>query len=287
MIKSMYEGRLKVLNLTFMVVVFILMTGCGKKVKMDNSDKPMLTILSKLWSRPMEQVYIIEEILIPFASRRNIRVNMDCNNDFNQNFRKIKIQTLSNNLLIDVIISHSGDMANWIDSGYVESLDPIINKWKKRRIFSDFNRNAVVDGKTYFIPIAADVYLLLANKKALPYLPKGVDLDNITWEEFAQWVLNIKKETGYGRTVFTGVQHKNFIYQFGSCALSYGAGFPDINSKGAMDAWRIFEKMYSAFISSVINTSDCSLPIYSFFPDLGLGKHAQKSQFDIKELFCG
>ncbi len=247
--------------LCFLLCCFFI-TGCGGNDKASGGGSgPELTILSKLWSRPTEQIYIEKEILDPFAKKNNVRVKMDCNNDFNQNFRKIKIQKISNNLLIDVIISHTGDMSSWIEADDMECLDPLISKWKNRTIFEDFNKNSFKDGKAYFVPIAADVYLLMANKKALPYLPKGKKIDNLTWEDFAQWAVNIKKGTGFGRAVVTGVQDKNFIYQFGSCALSYGAGFPDINSKGAVEAWKIFEKMHDAFIPSVRNIDDCSLPM--------------------------
>jgi multiple sugar transport system substrate-binding protein len=46
------------------------------------------------------------------------------------------------------------------------------------------------------IPWMQATYLMCANKKALPYLPKGADINNLTWGQFAQWAANLKKQFG-------------------------------------------------------------------------------------------
>ena len=37
---------------------------------------------------------------------------------------------------------------------------------------------------------------MCANKKALPYLPKGANLQSLTWGQFAQWAANLQKKFG-------------------------------------------------------------------------------------------
>ena len=39
-------------------------------------------------------------------------------------------------------------------------------------------------------------YVMCANKKALPYLPKGADINSLTWGQFAQWATNLQKKFG-------------------------------------------------------------------------------------------
>jgi len=229
--------------------------GCGK-----TEDKKSLFILSRLWSKPSEQLYIKREIFAPFEKEKGIHIRMDVLED-TQNLQRVEIQQKSKNYIADIIISHSGNMSQWIDYGYVESLNPIMKDWKNREIIPAFNKNTSKDGKTYFIPIAADVYLLMANKKAMPYLPKGVDINDITWVQLVQWAKNIRKQTGVGRFIVSGVQDQSFIYQIGACALSYGSSFPSINSDGAIKAWELFSDMAKSYTPSVINVSDCSLPM--------------------------
>jgi multiple sugar transport system substrate-binding protein len=50
---------------------------------------------------------------------------------------------------------------------------------------------------------------------------------------------------------------------FGGSALSYGAGFPDANSEGAMEAWKVWEKIGKAdgFVPSVLNINSCVDPM--------------------------
>jgi multiple sugar transport system substrate-binding protein len=50
--------------------------------------------------------------------------------------------------------------------------------------------------KQLSIPWMQATYLMCANKKALPYLPKGANLNSLTWGQFAQWAANLQKKFG-------------------------------------------------------------------------------------------
>ena len=50
--------------------------------------------------------------------------------------------------------------------------------------------------KQLSIPWMQATYLMCANKKALPYLPKGANLQSLTWGQFAQWGANLQKKFG-------------------------------------------------------------------------------------------
>jgi multiple sugar transport system substrate-binding protein len=45
--------------------------------------------------------------------------------------------------------------------------------------------------KQLSIPWMQATYLMCANKQALPYLPKGANLNSLTWGQFAQWAKNL------------------------------------------------------------------------------------------------
>ncbi|MGH7104194.1 MAG: extracellular solute-binding protein [Acetobacteraceae bacterium] len=47
-----------------------------------------------------------------------------------------------------------------------------------------------------YIPWMQATYIMAANKKALPYLPKGADLEHLTYQQLALWAENITKATG-------------------------------------------------------------------------------------------
>ena len=46
------------------------------------------------------------------------------------------------------------------------------------------------------VPWMQATYVMCANKKALPYLPKGASLNALTWGQFAQWAANLQKHFG-------------------------------------------------------------------------------------------
>jgi multiple sugar transport system substrate-binding protein len=73
----------------------------------------------------------------------------------------------------------------------------------------------------------------------------------------------IKSNTGEGKSVVTGVPRKSFIYHFGAAAMSHGAGFPEINSPGAVESWDILLSMKDAFIPNVRDVDNCTGPMES------------------------
>ena len=54
---------------------------------------------------------------------------------------------------------------------------------------------------------------------------------------------------------------KSLVYMFGGTALSYGAGFPDINSPAAAEAWGVWASMKDAFAPGVVNVENCVDPM--------------------------
>jgi multiple sugar transport system substrate-binding protein len=85
----------------------------------------------------------------------------------------------------------------------------------------------------------------------MKYLPAGADVQDLTWEQFVNWANAIARGEGEGKVAVTGVPQKSLIYQVGGMALSYGAGFPDVSSEGAIQAWQNMVNMRNAFTPTV------------------------------------
>ncbi|MCD4672507.1 MAG: extracellular solute-binding protein [Anaerolineaceae bacterium] len=137
-------------------------------------------------------------------------------------------------------------VGDWIDAGLVQDVTDLVAGWPDRHFTTSFSSVTDREGSQFFIPVNADVYLMLVNKKALPYLPDGADVQSLTWEEFAQWAIRIAEGEGVGKTAVTGSPRRYWIYQFGSTALAYGAGFPDFNSAAAKEAWALWAEIGAA-----------------------------------------
>jgi multiple sugar transport system substrate-binding protein len=217
---------------------------------------------SRLFSPPREQEFFINEVIKPFEEEHGVTVYFQILDDPVQLERQ-EVQQGTGHVTTDIIIAHNGRFPDWLDAGWVEDLTSHVESWTDRQFSPTFLSDTNRDGKQYFLPVAADVYLLLANNNALPYLPDGVDLDAITWDEYAQWAVNIAEGEGEGKVCITGIPGKSWIYQFGGAALSYGAGFPDANSAAAMEAWKMWGTIGKAngFVPTVMNIDSCVDPM--------------------------
>jgi multiple sugar transport system substrate-binding protein len=221
-----------------------------------------LVFSSRLFSPPREQEFFINEIIKPFEAEHNVVVNFQIIDDQTL-LDRAEVQQTTDHVTTDIIVSHNGSMPNWIDNGWVMDLTDVVAGWKDRTFSEAFITDTNRDGVQYFLPVGADVYLLLANNKALPYLPDGVELDAITWEEYAAWAVAVAEGEGEGKVCITGIPSKSWVYMFGGTGLSYGAGFPDVSSAGAMDAWKVWETIGkgNGFVPTVLNIDSCVDPM--------------------------
>jgi multiple sugar transport system substrate-binding protein len=68
--------------------------------------------------------------------------------------------------------------------------------------------------KTYYVPMMQATYILAVNKKALPYLPAGADVNALTYDQLLAWAKNIKDATGEAKLGFPagdqGLLHRFF-----------------------------------------------------------------------------
>jgi multiple sugar transport system substrate-binding protein len=221
-----------------------------------------LVMSSRLFSPPREQEFFINEIIKPWEEEMGVTVNFGILDD-DKLLERAEVQQTTGHVTTDLITAHNGKMPDWLDAGYVIDLTSYVDQWTDRTFLPAFESDTNRDGKQYFLPVGADVYLTLANNKALDYLPEGVDIDAITWDQYADWAVAIAEGEGEGKVCITGIPAKSWIYMFGGTALSYGAGFPDINSEAAVKAWEVWTKIGAAngFIPSVLNIDSCVDPM--------------------------
>ncbi len=99
---------------------------------------------------------------------------------------------------IDVIGATHGGLAGLQAGDSLEDLTPLLQKLQKDRQFSAalLNNGKFGTQKQYYIPWIQATYVMVVNKKALQYLPKGADVNNLTYEQLITWGQDIQKATG-------------------------------------------------------------------------------------------
>ncbi|MBI9101768.1 MAG: carbohydrate ABC transporter substrate-binding protein [Spirochaetales bacterium] len=217
-----------------------------------------LVVSSRLYSQPGEQQFLIDEIFPDFEAENNCTVMFEIIED-DPLLKRAKFQAETGRVTTDVVIAHDSRMAEWMDNGYVVPLP--VDQWRDRTFSRAFRESISKGRNTYFAPVGGDVYLLLANKKALPYLPAGADVQALTWEEYVDWAVAIAEGEKEGKTAVTGIPMKSLIYMYGGMFLSYGGEFPVINSPGAIEGWKLLSKMSNAYTPTVNTYDNVSAPM--------------------------
>src|SRR5215471_6280736 len=99
---------------------------------------------------------------------------------------------------IDLLALQHGDFTTLGASGALEDLTPLLQKLEKDRQFPKalLDYGKLGTSKQYYIPWLQATYMMAVSKKALPYLPKGANVNDLTYEQVITWGENIQKATG-------------------------------------------------------------------------------------------
>ena len=178
----------KLLIVVAIVMGLALMVGCTAVPVAAPAEGGSETLVfsSRLFSPPREQEFFINEVIKPFEEENGVTVNFQILDD-DTLLERAMVQQDTDHVTTDIVAAHNSRMAEWIDAGYVQDLTPLVESWDDRTFSEAFVENTNMDGKQYFLPVGADVYLLLANNQAVDYLPEGMDINAMTWDQYAEW----------------------------------------------------------------------------------------------------
>ncbi len=208
-----------------------------------------IKIVSQMFYDPAQQQYIKEQILPKFTAETGIQVELQVVANASELYKTLQAQKETGKWTTDLLIAHDSTAVPVVQQfGAVQPFE----KEPSGTYITQFDDNFVQGGKRYFVPLQADVYLTIANRKALPYLEKlGYDINDLTWDQMAQWVNLIKKETGSPKYVFPALAGKFATYEFNSVQLSYGATYvPVFNSPEAAGAFKVIASMKDGILPS-------------------------------------
>jgi len=104
---------------------------------------------------------------------------------------------------IGVVGLENGQFSSLAAAGAFEDLSKLADKQKDRKIPQDMLTLGKFGGNTQvYLPWMQATYFLVANKKALQYLPSGADVNALTYKQLIDWAKNITDKTGQRRFGF-------------------------------------------------------------------------------------
>jgi multiple sugar transport system substrate-binding protein len=97
-----------------------------------------------------------------------------------------------------------------------------------------------------YIPWMQATYVMAANRKALPYLPKGADINALTYDQLVQWSKNLAEKTGGPKFGFPagpqGLKHRFFQ---GFLYPSYAnSAVTEFRSAQAVKGWEMMQELW-------------------------------------------
>lgn len=98
----------------------------------------------------------------------------------------------------------------------------------------------------YYIPWMQATYILVANTRVLPLLPRGADRNRLTYGQFLQWARNIRQRFGVGRVGFP-VSDQGLFHRFlqGYFVPSFtGRNVTRWTSADAVAGWRYLKQLW-------------------------------------------
>ncbi len=106
---------------------------------------------------------------------------------------RLRSEQKAGKVTVGVIGALHGTFPTLEAEGVLEDLTPLLAKLKDRPIVKEFLALGTLGktGKQYYIPWMQATYIMVYNKKALPYLPAGANVDSLTYTQLAAWGKNI------------------------------------------------------------------------------------------------
>jgi multiple sugar transport system substrate-binding protein len=169
-----------------------------------------------------------------------------------QDIDKVMAEQKAGRGTIDVLALQHGDFTTLGASGALTDLTPLLQRLEKDRQFPQalLDYGKLGTSKQYYIPWLQATYMMAVNKKALRYLPKGYDVDNLTYDQLITWGQAIEKATGermIGLPAEPGTQ-AGLMNRFlqGYAYPSYTGGeVTGFKSAKAVQMWQMLKRLWA------------------------------------------
>lgn len=241
-----------------------------------------------------EKEYLSSSFVNGFEEATGIEVEVDFLAQADA-IKKIQTEQDTDNVVADILFVDTANMAPYINGGWVEDITEVVEA-SGSTYTTMFDESTNKDGVRYFVPTSFDVYVTIANIKALDYLPEELTREDveagITWEQFAQWANAIAAGEGEGKTIYpASMEGSQLLYPMAGMSLAYGGGFPDFTSQGFKDAMAVLASMAQgdAFYSEQAQYNKPTEPIdkgdvwlsYTHMGNAGLSYNAAPNNYVI------
>jgi multiple sugar transport system substrate-binding protein len=174
----------------------------------------------------------------------------------------VKSQAAAQNIRTSLLGGLHGELAPL--SGSLDDVDNILRDLSGRGFTKEMLDLTKVGGTTAkYIPWMQATYVVAVNKKALEWLPSGVDVNDLSYEDFLAWAKAAKQ--GAGRPVFgmpagpKGLHHR--FYQGFLLPSFTGGQITTFRNQDAVAAWNYMQELWSYMAPASTNYDSMQEPL--------------------------
>ena len=174
----------------------------------------------------------------------------------------VKSQAAAQNIRTSLLGGLHGELAPL--SGSLDDVDNILRDLSGRGFTKEMLDLTKVGGSTAkYIPWMQATYVVAVNKKALEWLPSGVDVNDLSYEDFLAWAKAAKQ--GAGRPVFgmpagpKGLHHR--FYQGFLLPSFTGGQITTFRNQDAVAAWNYMQELWGYMAPASTNYDSMQEPL--------------------------
>ena len=195
--------------------------------------------------RPVEEAEKVRTIILKGAPDA---VNF-IPEDGNTYFTRMKAELAAAQGKVHATIALDGELAPVNQIGGLSDLDDLAKRLSSSREFSPSAMDLGKMGGTNqrFIPLMTNTFQMVANKKALQYLPAGANLNTLTYVQLRDWAKAMKDATGEAKLGYPAGP-KGLWWRFFQASFypSHTGGIVrTFKSADAEKAWADFREMWN------------------------------------------
>ena len=225
--------------------------------KADNGNREILFLSTQL--NPVEEANIMRNYILP-----GFELSVDFQPNDNSYILKKMDFTIENSPEKKILLCClHGDLYDLYKNKKIAMLDSLVTESDIRFTGDILSTGKFATEHQYYIPFLQAGYLMVANRKAIKYLPENADLNNLTYDELILWGENIYDETGSEKIGFP-LGQKGLMHRFlqGYLYPSYtGSTLYRFKSDDALEMWKKIKLLWKYVNKSSLAYSSMSDPL--------------------------
>ncbi len=228
----------------FVVVAFLAGLGTGWAVFRPGPTTATIVFNSTQLAPAPETEWVIKELLPGFEGEYGVQVKWVPEDSYALFEDRLLGQAEAGDVRVTVSGGLHGDFSLLLERGYLRDLSGM--SLPDRTFVQTLWDLSFSEEMQYYVPWMQATYIFVANKKALPYLPTGADVNALTYDQLKTWAQNIFEGEGerkFGLPAASGGLIHRFVHGYLYPSFT-GKTVAEFNSADAVTMWQYMTDLW-------------------------------------------